>query len=88
MTWDSVDEHIDYVLAIIDTLCWMENWTLLDAMLAGAEPENMDATIAAAYASYTHMVRKKLPSRESYIERCRTAHPREGLWETYQRYYR
>jgi len=81
----SPDDELDFIFAIVDTLCWMENWILLDAMLAGAEPEKMSSTIACGYASITHCVRDRLPSRRDYIERCKKAHPRKGLWAGFEK---
>lgn len=81
----SEDDELDFIFELVDTLCWMGNWTLLDAMLAGAEPEKMTATIACGYASITHCVKDKLPSRKEYIQRCKKAYPEKDLWSGFER---
>lgn len=79
----TMDSQLDEIYCAVDSLMRNGCWEYLGTNLIDITHKawRIDVDILICYATATFPAKSKLPARKQFMEKCRSLHPDEELWE-------
>lgn len=64
---DKVDDALDVVINLIDSMCHEGHFSDIDKLLGYVDVERLDPSIAMGFLTFTYPAREKLQKRDEYF---------------------